>query len=126
MTVDEQLRKLAAGPLINPLKINADPANLNEGKPLPAPRAPKQPHEPRPGDLTPAQIREKKEKALAQKRSQLLDYYATTNLTAETVTARLGIVRQVQVGTDEETGKPAYEWQPDVEYVAKQLEARRK
>lgn len=71
--MDEYLRKLANAPLADPLKIH-----LPEGK-RPATRAPKQIHQPREGDLTAAQIRERKAKEHTAKLSALFDYYATTD-----------------------------------------------
>jgi len=91
----------------------------------PAPRATKPEYIPQAGDLTPAQVRERKAKAFTAKQQKLLDYYATTDLEAETVARHIGMFRMVETGTDDK-GKPIVAKVLDVEGVAAQLAWRRK
>ena len=117
--MDEYLRKLATGPLADPLKLN-----LPQGK-LPAKRAPKEQREPMPGDLTTRQVRERHKRQAEAKLASLFDYYAGTDLTPEAVARHMGLYIKQQCGVDEETGKPIYESILDVGRAAEQLKWRR-
>lgn len=123
--MDKYLQSLVAAPLANPLKINGDPANLNGGKPYPAPRARKPPTTPHPNDLTRKQLRERKEKEHNAKLEMLYAYYATTDKDAATVAQHMGVFRLDQTVVDKETGKPIHTKTLDVERVEAQLKWRR-
>ena len=121
--MDEQLRKLAEKPLDEGSRCGK--IWLPEGRRA-ATREGRPPYTPNPNDLTLEQVKERRAKALTEKRAKLLDYYAGTDLSAEKVTEYLGVTHLVQVGTDpEDQFKPVYERQPDVEWVRKELQARR-
>lgn len=79
----EWTRQLAQAPLAVTAGIN-----LPLGK-RPAPRGPKVEKQMMPGDLTPTEVRMRKEKLAQQKVEQLLDYFATTGRTAQEVAAHL-------------------------------------
>lgn len=117
--MDDYLRKLVEAPLANAVKIN-----LPQGR-QPARREKVERAFPAPNDLTPAQVRENKAKAISDKRQKLLDYYATVDISAEQVARHIGMFVLVQTGVDEETGKPTYKRELDVKTVEAQLAARR-
>lgn len=117
---EHPLQSLIDAPLANATKIN-----LPMGRRA-APRVKAEPRQPRPGDLTPAQVRERKAKALSDKQEKLLDYYATTSIPAERVAEHIGLYRVVQIGVDEETHKPITERVLDVQQVESALAWRRK
>jgi hypothetical protein len=116
--MDPKLKALVDAPLANPLAIN-----LPEGrKPAPREVAPAQEH--RPGDLTKAQLAEKRKRAADEKLSALFDYYATTDIPVERVAQHVGVYKMVEVGSED--GKPVYERQLDIERVRQELDFRRK
>ena len=116
--MSDDLRALIDAPLANPAKINL-PAGRRS-----APRVKMERPPPRPGDLTPAQVRERKAKALSAKQELLLDYYATTEIPASRIADHVGLFHQVQTGTDKQ-GKPIYTREPDVKRVEAALKWRR-
>lgn len=81
---------------------------------------------PRPGDLTTAEVKERKAKAISAKQTALLDYYATVDVPAERVAQHVGLYRLVEVGIDEASRKPIYERQLDVAKAERELVGRRK
>ena len=83
--MDPKLKALADAPLANPLAIN-----LPEGR-RPAPRDVDPAREHRPGDLTKAQLAERKRDEEYKKLSALFDYYSTTDIPAERVAQHVGI-----------------------------------
>ena len=116
--MDPKLKALADAPLANPLAIN-----LPEGR-RPATRTVEPAREHRPGDLTKAQIAERKRNAEYARLSTLFDYYSTTEVPAERVAEHMGLYRMVEIGAED--GKPVYERQLDVERARQELDFRRK
>jgi hypothetical protein len=114
------LKSLIDAPLANAAKLNIP------GGRAPAPRARKADL----GDdigcpkLTGKQLREIKAKAQADKLNKLFDYYASTELSAETVAEHMGLYRNTQTGIED--GKPIMTRVLDVERAAEQLAWRRK
>jgi hypothetical protein len=115
------LQTLIDAPLANATKINV-PAGKRS-----APRSPKVEY----GDeigcpkVSAKELRERKEKAVAEKRAKLFDYYAVTGLTAEKVAEHMGLYRQEQTGVDDK-GKPILVRVLDVKLAEDQLAWRRK
>jgi hypothetical protein len=115
------LQSLIDAPLANATKIN-----LPGGK-SPAPRPKKSDATDDIGGpkLTMKQVRERKDRAAAERLSKLFDYYATTDLTAEKIAEHLGLYRNTQTGTDKD-GKPIISRVLDVERAEQQIAWRRK
>lgn len=74
--------------------------------------------------LTRQELRERAAKHAASKLEALLDYYATTDISAEHIASLLGIYRMEPNGVDEE-GKPLFQKVLDVERVEASLKWRR-
>lgn len=119
--MDPKLKALVDAPLANPLAINI-PGGRDALPPKPREVKPAEQH--RPGDLTKAQLAERKRDEEYQKLSTLFDYYSTTNIPAERVAQHVGVYRMVEIGSED--GKPVYERQLDVERVRQELDFRRK
>lgn len=117
--MDEMLKKLAEAPLANALAIN-----LPQGR-KPAKRSGGEKPPLRDGDLTSAQVRERRAKAQEKAIGELLDYYAGTEVPAERIARHLNFYRSQQTGTDDK-GKPIFQRVLDTERVEAELAWRRK
>lgn len=120
MTKPHPLQSLIDAPLADPIKI------FSPGGKRPAPRSPKIEYADDIGvpKLTSKQVRERKDKAAAQKLDALLTYYAGTDLPAEKIAEHLGLYRQEQTGVDDK-GKPTFARVLDVKRVEREMAWRR-
>lgn len=120
--MNQEMKALIDAPLANACKVN-----LPAGK-RSIPRGQKDQGD---GDLgcpkvSAKELRERKRKAGDAKLNALFDYYAATSLTAQKVAEHMGLYRQEQIGTDEQSGKPIFTRVLDVKRVDDQLSWRRK
>lgn len=125
--MDPELEKLRNAPLANALRINIPGGR--EALP-PKPREKKEhmsaaEKEAR-GYLTTAQLRERKEQALAAKHAELYDYYAGTKLPAARVAEYMGVYRLEEDGTEEDGTTLKFKRVLDVGKVRTELSWRRK